>query len=51
MVVAMGELYSDDSLDFGVDSSEDTEDASETGMLPYKLCFLSNITLFHTKDS
>ena len=31
MVVAMGELYSDDSLDFGVDSSEDTEDASETG--------------------
>jgi len=30
MVVAMGELYSDDSLDFGVDSSEDTEDASET---------------------
>ena len=24
-------LYSEDSLDFGCDSSEDTEDASETG--------------------
>lgn len=31
--MAMGELYSDDSLDFGVDSSEDTEDASETDQI------------------
>ena len=31
MVVEMGDMYSDDSLTFGIDSSEDTEDASETG--------------------
>ena len=33
MVVEMGDMCSDDSLNFGIDSSEDTEDASETGTI------------------
>ena len=31
MVITTGDVYSDESLEFGADTSEDTEDASETG--------------------
>ena len=36
--MVMVDVYSDDSIDLGVDSSEDTEDASETGLLWQQLC-------------
>ena len=46
MVVAMGDMVSDDSLQFDVDTSEDTEDASETGF--FEICNLGKVSISWT---